>query len=150
MPVMRKQMRLKRVAAIAGCAVLLIQRVAFAHEGMNHDEMHQADAQMQKLHHIMPLYAQAQAKINEALTNKDKAAIGSETGKILATISDLKTAKPHKNLKEIKTFRKMASAFAGDVKKTALLAKSGDLDGARDAFQRAQKRCEECHEKFRD
>jgi cytochrome c556 len=129
---------------------LLAQGGAFAHEGESHDNEHKADAQMQKLHHIMPMYAQAQAKIDEALTTRDAAMIKAETGKILATLPDLKNAQPHKNLKQIATFRKIASAFAGDVKKTAALAKAGDFGGAKNAFRFAQARCNECHQKFRD
>jgi hypothetical protein len=129
---------------------LLAQGGAFAHEGMSHDNEHKADAQMQKLHHIMPMYAQSQAKINVALTTRDAATIKAETGKILETLPELKSAKPHKNVKQIATFRKIASAFEGGIKKTAVLAKTGDFGGAKDAFQFAQMRCNECHKKFRD
>lgn len=131
-------------------AILLIQGWAFANEGENHSKNHKKDVQMDKLHKMMPMYAQAQANINEALINGDAATIKKETGKILATITDLKNAKPHKNIKQISAFRKIASAFAGDVKKTAAMAKTGDFAGAKDAFQFAQMRCNECHEKFRD
>lgn len=141
---------MKMFTIMAACAFLLAQGVVFAHEGEKHSEGHEESAQMNKLHKMMPMYAQAQAKINEALTNGDAATIKEETGKILATIPDLKNAKPHKNMKQIATFRKIASAFAGDIKKTAVLAKTGDFGGAKDAFQVAQIRCDECHKKFRD
>ena len=52
---------------------------------------------MDKLHKMMPMYAQSQAKINEALLNEDVETVKNETGMILATIPDLKNAKPHKN-----------------------------------------------------
>lgn len=137
-------------AAIAISAILLIQGWAFAHEGENHSKNHKEDAQMDKLHKMMPMYAQAQAKINEALLNEDVATIKKETGKILATITDLKNAKPHKNFKQLATFRKMASAFEGEVKKTAEKAKIRDFLGAREAFLIAEMRCNQCHVKFRD
>lgn len=140
---------MKRAAMVIG-AILLFQGGAFAHEGEHHGGMHGNDAQMEKLHKLMPMYAQAQAKINEALINGDAATIKEETGKILAAIPDLKNAKPHKNIKQVAAFRKIASAFAGDVKKTAVLAKTGDFGGAKGAFQFAQMRCDECHKKFRD
>lgn len=139
----------RRVAAGIIVAIVLTQSGAFAHEGEDHGQGHKADAQMQKLHHIMPMYAQAQSKINKALSNGDVATINAETEKILATIPDLKKAKPHKNLSQIAAFRKIAVSFAGDVKKTAALAKTGDFGGAKDAFQIAQIRCNECHAKFR-
>jgi soluble cytochrome b562 len=137
-------------AVIAISALLLIQGTTFAHEGENHAKKHKEDAQMVKLHKMMPVYAQSQAKINEALSSGDAATIKNETGKILATIPDLKKSKPHKNLKQLATFRKIASEFEGDVKKTALMANSGNFGGAKDAFQAAQMRCNECHTKFRD
>ena len=46
--------------------------------------------------------------------------------------------------------RKIASAFEGEVKGTAALAKKGDFTGAKAAFANAQKKCDECHAKFRD
>ncbi len=140
----------KRVAAMTISAFLLIQGGAFAHQGEMHQGKHQEDAQMDRLHMMMPVYAQAQAKINEALLTGDAATIKKEAGKILATITDLKNAKPHKNLKQLATFRKIASALEGDVKKTATMAKIGDFAGAKDSFQFAQMRCDECHKKFRD
>lgn len=141
---------MKRVVAMTICASLLIQGGAFAHQAEKHHGKHKEDAQMERLHMMMPMYAQAQAKINEALLNGDAATIKKEAGNILATITDLKNAKPHKNFKQLATFRKIASAFGGDVKKTAVIAKTGDFAGAKDAFQFAQKRCDECHAKFRD
>lgn len=142
-------LHVKRVVTTMIVAFLLAQGWAWAHEGETHEMRHKGDEQMQKLHHIMPMYAQAQAKINEALAKKDAETTKAETEKILATITDLKKAKPHKNLKEIEAFRKIAAAFAGDVKKTAVLAKNGDFVGATGAFQSAQGRCNECHAKFR-
>jgi hypothetical protein len=146
---MPMRIMLKKVAVAIVVAILLPQSAAFAHEGEDHGQGHKADAQMQKLHHIMPMYAQAQTKINEALSNGDVATIKAETGKILATIPDLKKAKPHKNIKQVATFRKIASAFEADIKKTAGLAKTSDFARAKDAFQIAQIRCNECHAKFR-
>jgi cytochrome c556 len=137
-------------AAITICTVLLIQGWAFAHEGENHAKGHTEVAQMAKLHKMMSMYAQSQAKINEALLNEDVETVKNETGMILATIPDLKNAKPHKNRKQLATFRKMASAFEGEVKKTADKAKIRDFSGARDAFLMAEKRCDQCHVKFRD
>lgn len=141
---------MKKIAALTVCAMLLTQGGVFAHEGETHAKGNKEDTRMEKLHMIMPMYMQIRAKIDEALINGDAKAIETETGKILETTADLKKAKPHKNLKQIETFRKMAAAFEGDVRKTATLAKTGDLAGAKNAFQSAKKRCDECHNKFRD
>jgi cytochrome c556 len=84
------------------------------------------------------------------LSKGDAATIKEQTGKILATMPDLKNAEPQKNLKQIAAFRKIASEFAGDVKKTAAMVKADDFPGAKDVFQLAQARCNECHKKFRD
>jgi len=140
---------MKRITAITLCTFLLIQGGAFAHEGESHAKNRTEVARMDKLHKMMTMYAQAQANINDALLNEDAATIKKETGTILATITDLKNAKPHKNLKQLATFRKIASAFAGEVKKTAALANVRDFSGARDAFSFAETRCNECHVKFR-
>ena len=108
------------------------------------------DEEMARQHRMMGMYAQAQAKIAGALEKRDAATVETETRKLLATIPDLKKAKPHKNLKERKIFQKIASAFEGDVKTTSALAKKRDFPGAKAAFTKAQKRCDECHAKFRD
>ncbi|HEX9022975.1 MAG TPA: cytochrome C, partial [Geobacteraceae bacterium] len=125
---------MKRAATITIFTFLLSQGGAFAHEGEHHAKGHNEDARMAKLHKIMPMYAQAQTKIDEALIKRDTATVKKETGKILATIPDLKNAKPHKNINELATFRKMASAFAEDVEKTDAMVKRGDFEGARIAF----------------
>ena len=142
--------KMKNIIAITACTILLIQGGVFAHEGEKHPEGHMEDVQMTKLHAIMPMYAQAQLRINAALGKGDASTVGSETGKILSTLPDLKKSEPHKNLKQIKTMRKLVSAFEGDVKATAALAKKGNWAGAKVAFAKAQKRCDECHAKFRD
>jgi cytochrome c556 len=141
---------MKRVAAITIFAFLLVQGVAFAQEGEKHGGKHMADPRMQKLHDMMPMYAMTLAKINVALEKGDAATVELETGKILATTSDLKKAKPHKNLKEHKSLREIASAFEGEVKATIAMSKKGDFTGAKAAFAKAQKKCDECHAKFRD
>ena len=140
---------MKRVLAAMACVVLLLQGAAFAHEGEKHQGKHKEDARMDKMHKMMPEYARIQARITEALDKGDAAAVEAETGKILATIPDLKKAKPHKNLKELATLRKIASTFEEEVKATAALAKRGDIAAAKAAFANVRKKCEECHAKFR-
>ena len=105
---------------------------------------------MAKLHKMMPMYARAQVKINAAMEKEDSATVVKETRKILATIPDLKKAKPHKNLRELKAMGKIAAEFEKDVGNTVALAKKFEFAGARIAFENAQKRCNECHVKFRD
>ncbi|MCM2359066.1 MAG: cytochrome c [Geobacteraceae bacterium] len=140
---------MKRVMAITICAFLLIQGGAFAQEGEKHEKKHKANAQMQKLHDMMPMYGMALAKVEAALEKKDPVAVETEAGKMLATTANLKKAKPHKNLKQLKTFRSIAAGFESDLKETVALAKKGDFAKARDAFKKAEAKCAECHAKFR-
>ena len=141
---------MKRLAAITATAFLLFPGVVFARGGENHQHIHKGNGQMAKLHKMMPMYAQAQAKINAALEKRDAATVAKETRKILATIPDLKKAKPHKNLQELKAMRRIASAFEEDVRRTASLVKKSDFTGAGVAFENAQRHCNECHVKFRN
>jgi cytochrome c556 len=140
---------MKRIAALTVWAFLLTQGGAFAHEGENHGEKHTADAQMRKLHAMMPMYGMALANLEKALEKGDLAAVEVEAGKMLATVPDLKKAKPHKNLRQLKTFRSIAAGFESDLKETVELAKKGDYVKARTAFQKAEAKCAECHSKFR-
>lgn len=139
---------MKRVA-VTICAFLLIHGWAFAHEGEKHEKSQKTDAQMQKLHDMMPMYAMALAKLEAALEKGDPTAVEAEAGKLLATTPDLREAKPHKNLKQLKTFRSIAAKFEGDLKETVELAKKGDFAKAKTAFGKAEAKCAECHAKFR-
>lgn len=141
--------RFLTIAASLIGAFFVFQGAAFPHEGEKHVKKH-TDAQMDKFHKIMPMYAQAQAEINGALEKGDAAAVEAGTEKILATIPYLKKSKPHKNLKKLDTFKKIAGAFNADVAATAAMAKKGDIAGAKDAFRKAGEKCDECHAKFRD
>lgn len=141
---------MKRTAAITACALMLIQGAAFAHEGEKHEQKtHKTDAQMQKLHDMMPMYGAALASVEKALEKKDAAAVETEAGKMLATTPDLKKAKPHRNLKQLKKFRSIAAGFESDLKESVELAKKGDFGKAKDAFKKAEAKCAECHGMFR-
>ena len=137
-----------RLAFTAGM-IFMFAGMVQAEEGMHHGGMHM-DEEMARQHRMMGMYALTQAKIAGALDKGDAATVATETRKLLASIPDLKKAKPHKNQKDRKTYTKIASAFEGDIKTTAVLAKKGNFPGAKTAFAKAQKRCDECHAKFRD
>ncbi|MBI1919510.1 MAG: cytochrome c [Geobacter sp.] len=141
---------MKRISVITISALLLIQGGALAHEGEKHEQKtHKTDAQMQKLHGMMPTYGAALAKVEQALEKKDAAAVEAEAGRMLATTPDLKKSKPHKNIKQLKTFRSIAAGFEGDLKETVDQAKKGDFAKAGAAFKKAEAKCAQCHAKFR-
>lgn len=143
---------------LAGSTLLLSGTTALAVEEHGHGKghgreehgKHHNDAQMAKLHKMMPRYGKAQVSISAALESGDLKAIAKETAYILSTTADLKKSKPHKNSAELEEFRKIAAGFEQDVKKTADSVKKGDLAGAKGAFAAARKRCDACHAKFRD
>lgn len=116
----------------------------------DHGVKHNSDAQMARLHKMMPRYAQAQVSMNAALESGDLKAVARETAYLLSTTADLKKSKPHKNHTELEEFRKIASGFEQDVKSTAVSAEKGNLAGAKAAFAGARKWCDTCHAKFRD
>lgn len=140
---------MRRIAATMVCALLLVQGTAFAHKGEKHTKKQKTDARMQKLHDMMPMYGIALANVEKALEKGDTAAVEAEAGKMLATAPDLKKAKPHKNLKQLKTFRSIAAGFESDLKETVELAKKGDFTKAKAVFKKAEAKCAECHAKFR-
>ena len=148
---------------LAGSMLLLSGTTALAAEEHGHGKghgreehgreehgKHHNDAQMAKLHKMMPRYGKAQVSISAALESGDLKVIAKETAYILSTTADLKKSKPHKNPAELEVFRKIAASFEQDVKKTADSVKKGDLAGAKAAFAAARKRCDACHAKFRD
>lgn len=129
--------------------LILAAGSSFAHEGEEHG-YHHHDAQMAKLHKMMPRYAKAQSSIEAALEKGDTAAVAKETEHILSTTADLKQCKPHKRLNELKDFQAMAAGFEKDVKSTDHFVRKGDLSGAKTFFAKAQQWCMSCHAKFRD
>lgn len=140
---------MKRFLMMFVCAFSLTAGASFAAEDKAHGK-HHPDAQMAKLHKMMPRYAESQASIDAALEKGDTATVAKETEYLLSTTADLKKAKPHKRSKELKEFQKIAKEFEKDVKSTAELARKGDLAGTRASFSSARKRCDACHVKFRD
>ena len=123
---------------LAGSMLLLSGTTALAAEEHGHGKghgreehgKHHNDAQMAKLHKMMPRYGKAQVSMNAALESGDLKVIAKETAYLLSTTADLKKSKPHKNRSELDEFRKIAAGFEQDVKKTADSAKKGDLAGA--------------------
>lgn len=108
------------------------------------------DESMVQQHRMMAIYAQAQAKINTALHAGNGAAVKTETKNILATIPELKKINPHKKLKERGEIVRIAVSFEADLKTTAARAGKGDIQGARESFRKVERRCAECHRRFRD
>ena len=141
---------MNEITAITLCAFLLLQGGAFASEVEKRGSKQKEDAQMQKLHDMMPIYAIALAKMKGALEKEDPKAVAEEAGKILVTVADLKKGKPHKNLKQLKTFRSIAAGLESDLNEIVNLAKKEDFTKAKTVFKKADEKCTECHEKFRD
>ena len=109
-----------------------------------------AEEHMAAQHSLMATYAQAQAKINEALQKGDAAVVKAETRKLLATIPELKKITPHKNRNGQKAIIRIAAAFEADLKTTAERIGKRDFAGAGKSFGKAEEKCSACHAKFRD
>ena len=123
---------------------------ASAHGTEKHGTSKPANAQMKKLHDMMPMFSVASAKLETALEKGDAATVEVEAGKILAALPDLKKSKPHKNVKQRKKFVELAKQQEETLTSTVDLAKKGDFVGARAAFKKAEGICAECHAKFSD
>jgi len=148
------------VIILAGAMLLASATMALAVDADGHGHgkepggkqhgKHRQDAQMARLHKMMPRYARAQVSIDSALRRGDRLAIAKETAYLLSTTADLKQSKPHKNPGGVEEFKEIAAGFELDVKLTADSAKRGDLAGAKAAFASARKQCDACHKRFRD
>lgn len=129
---------------------LAIYAVAFARGTEKHGKTAAVDVQMKKLHAMMPLLSVVSAKLESALEKGDIAAVETEGNKIRAAVPDLKKAKPHKNIKQRKSFVELATNLDKAVISTVELAKKGDIAGAKAAFKQVEETCAECHTKFRE
>ena len=138
-----------RCAIAVICLVLGAYGQALAHGTEKHGKAAPADAQMKKMHDMMPMFSLASARLETSLEKGDTAAVESEAGKMLAAIPDLKKSKPHKNIKQRKEFVELATKMERNLISTVELAKSGDLAGAKTAFKKVEEICAACHAKFR-
>jgi len=134
---------------ISGIVSFTVFRPVPVHALMEHSGMH-AEVHMAAQHRLMATYAQAQAKIKEALEKANAEVVQNEIKKLLATIPELRKVTPHKNRKGQKAIERIAAAFEADLKTTAARAAKRDLAGARKAFGKVEEKCAACHAKFRD
>jgi len=124
--------------------------VALSHGTENHDKITPADAQMRKLHAMMPMFSVASGKLEAAIERVDAVTVEVEAGKILKALPDLKKSKPHKNVNQWKKYVELATNLETAVATTVELSKKGDLARTRAAFKRIEDICAACHAKYRD
>ena len=129
---------------------LAINGVAFAHGAEKHGKTTAADAQMKKLHDMMPMFSEATAKLEAALEKGDAAEAEAEAGKISAAVPELRKSKSHKHIKQRKLFVEQAGSLGAAAASTAALVKKGDFAGAKAAYKKIEEACATCHAKFRD
>lgn len=134
----------------AALGVLIMAKITYAHGTEKHDKGMQEDAQMKKLHAMMPIFSVSLAQMEAALEKGDRDVVVAEGDKILAAIPDLKKSKPHKNIKERKKFVDMASSLDLSVKSTIGHAQNNDFSSAKSALKKVEVACATCHAKFRD
>ena len=137
------------IAVILFAAVLLYEPFAASAHGKDTHGNHM-DAQMNKLHAMMPMFSVASAELESALEKGDAPAAKAQADKILAAVPDLKKSKPHKNVKQRKNFVALATKLEETVTTTVDMSKKGDFPGAKAAFNKVEEICAACHAKFRD
>jgi len=98
----------------------------------------------------MPMFSMALAELETAIEKGDATAVTVQTDKILTALPDLKKSKPHKNLKQITAYKKIATEFGDNVLAVRKLAINGDFGAAKEAFDKLESRCAECHTRFKD
>lgn len=130
--------------------MLALSGMAFAHGTEKHGKTTPADAQMKKLHAMMPMFSVASAKLEAAIEKGDAATVEVEAGKILKALPDLKKSKPHKNVNQRKKYVELATTLGMAINSTAHLAQKGDFAEAKTAFKKVEETCAACHAKFRD
>lgn len=108
------------------------------------------DAQMKKLHAMMPVFSVALAELDSALEKGDTVTASAQADKILAAIPDLKKSRPHKHVKQRKNFVGHATSLEDAVNSTVNFIKKDDFPGARAAFKKVEAACSACHVTFRD
>lgn len=135
---------------------LLSGTLTFFGESFAHSTEHKVkrsmatDAQMKKLHTMMPVFSLASAELESALEKGDAVAASTQADKILVFVPDLKKSRPHKNVKQHKKFVELATNFEKTLIATVDLINKNDLSGAKTAFKKVEEACAACHARFRD
>ncbi|MFZ2949175.1 MAG: hypothetical protein WA003_06790 [Desulfuromonadaceae bacterium] len=137
------------ITVVLSAGMLLIKPVGASAHGKD-SRGGTADAQMKKLHAMMPMFSIASAELEAALEKGDSAAALVQAAKIKAAASDLKKSKPHKNIKQRKKFVEIAINFDEAIVSTVDLIKKDDVSGAKAAFKKVEELCAICHATFRD
>ncbi|TSK07836.1 MAG: hypothetical protein FPO08_00535 [Geobacter sp.] len=143
---------MKRLQVTSVClisAMLTVNGQAFAHGNEKHSEPVHMDAQMQKLHAMMPVFSVASAGLESALEKGDIAGADSEAGKMLEALPDLKKSRPHKHIKQRSEFVRLASDFEAKLISVRDLARKGEFKGAKSEFKKLEAVCAKCHARFR-
>lgn len=136
--------------SFAALGFSIMTGMAFAHGIEKHDKGKLEDAQMKKLHAMMPMFSVSLAQMESAIEQGKKDAVEAEGSKIVSAIPDLKKSKPHKNIKQRKKFVELASNLESSVKVTIDQVQKADYAGAKAALKSVEEVCATCHAKFRD
>lgn len=137
------------IAVVLSAGILFITTIDASAHGKN-PHGGTIDAQMKKLHAMMPDFSVASAECESALDKGDTAAAKASADRIMAATPDLKKCKPHKNVKQHKKFVELAADFEKKVAYTIDLINKNDLSGAKASLKKVEEACAACHTKFRD
>lgn len=138
------------VSAVTFAVGTLLYGPTLSHGAEKHGKAKPADAQMKKMHQMMPMLSKATASLETALAKGDLATTEAESGRILSALPDLEKAKPHKNHTQHATFVELVKKEKLAVATTLDLAKKREFAAAQAAFKKVEAVCAECHAKFRD
>jgi cytochrome c556 len=137
------------IAVVLSAGMLFIKPIGASAHGKD-SRGGTADAQMKKLHAMMPMFSIASAELETVLEKGDSAAALVQADKIKTAIPDLKKSKPHKNIKQRKKFVEIATNFDEAIAATVDLIKKDDISGSKTAFKKVEELCAACHATFRD
>ncbi len=141
--------KLALITAILAAGLLFINPIEASAHGKEHHGG-AADAQMERLHAMMPFFSIASAELESTLDKGDTVGANTVAEKIMAYVPDLKKSKTHKNAKQRKKFVELAANFEKAMTFTVDRINKGDLSGAKAAFKKVEKVCAVCHATFRD
>lgn len=141
--------KLVLIAVLLGTGIMLARPVLVSAHGKD-PRGGSVDAQMKKLHAMMPMFSVASADLETALEKGDASAALIQADKIIAATPDLIKSKPHKNIKQRKKLVELATNFDKTMTTTVDLIKKNDISGAKTAFKQVEELCAACHAKFRD
>lgn len=128
-------------------AIALSVGTACAGEELPHIDRDEAFSSVRLM---MPLFAQLQQDIGEALSSRRPDAVQEAVNRLVSMVPTIKYGPAHRNMDRLKTMGRVADPFRDRLEEISVQVRYGNYSAADRAFRTARSGCTACHALARD